>query len=153
LKESQERRWRTGSLEHQPEIVALIRQRLEIQPDRSAREAKRLLNVWQLYQRVMDLVAPLRDDEQVVQRACHLIFLAEIVTRWPALQQKLNQLFGGQRGLQILAAACNDDERWTNALELTGLEKEEYLGAITNLRNLLRACDGTAVAALAAKVL
>ena len=106
---------RTGSLERQPEIVALMRQRLMAQPDRSAREAKRLLNVWQLYQRVLDLVAPLSHDEAVIQRACHLVILAEIVTRWPAMQPRLNQSWDGQRGLQILAAACGDDSKWKRA--------------------------------------
>ena len=144
---------RRGPLERQPEIVALMRERLTAQPDRSAREAKRLLNVWQLYQRVMDIVAPLRDDEEVVRRACQLVILAEIITRWPALQQQLNQPKGGQRGLQILAAACEDDNLWTIALKETGLERVQYAGAAASLRDLLRDYDGVAVASLAARVL
>jgi hypothetical protein len=143
---------RTGSLETQPQILALMRQRLAAQPGRSARETKRLLNVWQLYQRVLDLDAPLHDTEEVVRRSCHLVILAEIITRWPALQSRLNQSWEGRRGLQILAAACENDD-WTNALELTGLNKEEYRTAVTNLRHLLRAYNGTEVADLADKVL
>jgi WD40 repeat protein len=144
---------RTGSLEHQPEIVALMAQRLEAQPDRSAREAKRMLNVWQLYQRVLDRVNPLRDDEEIVRRACHLFILAEVITRWPALQQQLNQSWQGRRGLQILAAACTDDEQWLNAVKVVGLDEGEYSRAVGNLRELLRAYNGTAVADLAAQVL
>ena len=144
---------RTGSLERQPEIGALMRERLAAQPDRSAREAKRLLNVWQLYQRVMDLVAPLRDDEEVVRRACQLVILAEIITRWPALQQQLNQPMEGQRGLQILAEACIDDKNWTIALKKIGLERDQHVRAVTGLRELLRDYDGIAVANLAARVL
>ena len=144
---------RTGSLERQPEIVALMRQRLEAQPDRSVREAKRMLNVWQLYQRVLDLVAPVRDDEEVVRSACHLFTLAEIITRWPALQQQLNQSWGRRRGLQILAAACDDNEHWNDAVRVVGLDGTEYRRAVENLRELLRTYDGTAVADIAAKVL
>jgi hypothetical protein len=45
----QQRRARTGPVERQPEVLDIIRRRLAAQPQRSAREAKRLLNVWQLY--------------------------------------------------------------------------------------------------------
>ena len=145
---------RTGSLECRPEIVALIRQRLRAQPDRSAREAKRLLNVWQLYQRVLDLVAPLSRDEAVIERARHLVILAEIVTRWPALQPRLNQSWDGQRGLQILAAARDDNSKWAQALTKTGLDASDYSSAVANLRALLRQYEeAMAVADLAACVL
>jgi WD40 repeat protein len=143
---------RTASLERQPEILALMRQRLAAQPGRSARETKRLLNVWQLYQRVLDLEAPLHDTEEVVRRSRHLAILAEIITRWPALQSRLNQSWEGRRGLQILAAACANDD-WTDALKITGLDKKEYMTAVTNLRELLRAYNGIEVADLAEKVL
>ena len=144
---------RKGSLERQPEILALIRERLTAQPERSAREAKRLLNVWQLYQRVLDLVAPLSEDAAVIQRACHLVILAEIVTRWPAMQPRLHQSLDGQRGLQILAAACRDQGDWEKALNATGLDAKEYSGAVKNLRILLCKYEGVAVADLAALVL
>jgi KAP family P-loop domain len=144
---------RTGSLEHQPEIVNLMTQRLINQPGRSAREAKRMLNVWQLYQRVLDLSNPMRDEEEVIQRACHLMILAEIITRWPALQRQLHRSINRQRGLQILAAACHDDEEWATALTDVGLNKKEHNKAVANIRGLLREYDGLAVADLAAKVL
>jgi len=144
---------RTGFLERQPEIVALIRERLIAQPDRSAREAKRLLNVWQLYQRVLDLIVPLSDDEEVVRRACHLVILAEIVTRWPALQRQLHGSWDGQRGLQLLAAACEYDQDWDNVLKVVGLDQSKHRKAVTNLREVLRTREGIAVADLAAMVL
>ena len=145
---------RTGALERQPEIVRLMRQRLIAQPDRSAREAKRMLNVWQLYQRVLDLVAPLSHDEAVIERACHLVILAEIVTRWPAMQPRLNQSCGGRRGLQILAEACGDDEKWEQALKEIGLAEPYYSAAVADLQALLRQYEGaTVVADLAARVL
>jgi hypothetical protein len=131
-----------------------MRQRLLARPDRSAREAKRLLNVWQLYQRVLDLVAPLSHDEAVIERACHLVILAEIVTRWPAMQPRLNQSWDGQRGLQILAAACGDDTKWKDALKEIGLDAPDYSSAVANLQALLRQYEGAAVVAdLAARVL
>jgi WD40 repeat protein len=142
-----------GSLERQPKIVALIRQRLADQPERSAREAKRLLNVWQLYQRVLDLDAPLSHDDAIIERACHLVILAEIVTRWPALQRRLHQSLDGRRGLQILATACDEDSKWADALTVTGLSAAEYSRAVENLRSLLRSYEGRAVADLAARVL
>ena len=145
---------RMGSLERQPEVVALIRQRLTAQPERSTREAKRLLNVWQLYQRVMDLVAPLSHEEAVIERARHLVILAEIITRWPAMQHRLHQSLNGRRGLQILAAAArSDDIKWANALKVTGLDNPDYSQAVGNLRELLRMYDGTTVADLAERVL
>ena len=144
---------RTGSLEHQPEIVNLMTQRLINQPERSAREAKRMLNVWQLYQRVLDLSKPMPNEEEVVQRACHLVILAEIVTRWPALQRQLHGSFNGVRGLQVLAEACYDDEKWTTALAIVGLDEKEHSKAVTTIRDLLREYDGIAVAGLAGQVL
>ena len=144
----------TDSLERQPQVLALMRQRLAAQPERSARETKRLLNVWQLYQRVLDLVAPLHDDEEIVERACHLIILAEIITRWPALQRQLNQSWNERRALKILATACRNDDDWTDALKVTKLDKKQYVRAIANLRSLLLAYDAIEeVADLAAKVL
>ena len=143
---------RTGSLEHQPEIVALMAERIAARTDRSAREAKRMLNVWQLYQRLLDRVSPLRDNEEVVRRACHLFIFAGLA-KWPALQQKLHQSWQGRRGLQILAAAFAEDEKWLSAVKSIGLEGSQHSRAIANLRDLLRIYDGTAVADLAAQVL
>lgn len=146
---------RTGPLERQPEILALISRRLAAQPDRSMREAKRLLNVWQLHQRVLDLVDPLPDDDAVVERACHLVILAEVTTRWPALQHLLHQDCQGRRGLQLLAAACHDDDQWRCAVKATGLDgtDDRRNRALANLRRLLRDHDGPAVADLAARVM
>ena len=146
-------RARTGSLEHQPEILALMSRRFTAQSERSAREAKRLLNVWQLYQRVLDLAAPLRDDEENVRRACDLVFLAEIITRWPTLQRQLNKSWGDRRGLQKLAAAWHNDDDWVNALKAVELDGEEYSKAVASLRSLLCECRSIEVADLAAKVL
>jgi KAP family P-loop domain len=165
----QQRRARTGPVERQPEVLDIIRRRLAAQPQRSAREAKRLLNVWQLYYRLLDRTAPLWDDDALVVRACHLVILAEIVTRWPALQRRLHHAIDGKRGLQILAEAASDDARWQAALTTVGLnspeeetneeeEKEErppstHEQALSNLRTLLKEYDGCAVADLAAQLL
>lgn len=162
----QPRPTRTGPLELQPEVLGLIRRRLAAQPQRSAREAKRLLNVWQLYQRLLDRTEPLRDDEALVTRACNLVILAELITRWPALQRRLHQPIGDRRGLQVLAAAAGDDLQWQSALTTVGLDSKSSLDAqqdqkpsphhdpaLGNLRALLNEHDGRAVADLAARLL
>ena len=128
-------------------------QRLINQPERSAREAKRMLNVWQLYQRVLDLSSPIRDEEEVVHRACHLVILAEIITRWPALQRQLHGSFNGVRGLKVLATACHDNKKWAAALAVVGLDEKENYRAAATIRDLLREYDGLAIADLAARVL
>lgn len=144
---------REGSVERQPEVIGLIGQRLAAQSERSVREAKRLLNVWQLYQRLLDTIAPLRDDEAVVERACALVILAEIVTRWPFLQSRLHQSYDGRRGLQVLASTFADDLQWKNALVVVGLNGDEHSRAVAGLRELLRMSSGPMVADLAALVL
>ncbi|GGM51287.1 P-loop NTPase fold protein [Dactylosporangium sucinum] len=148
---------RSGAVENQPEVLAIIRERIAEQPERSAREAKRMLNVWQLYQRLLDSTDPVYDDDGVVARACNLVVLAEIVTRWPALQRRLNAPLGDRRVLQILAEAADDDGRWDEALATARLAGDDAdrqrLRALDRLRELLRRYDGEAIAALAARVL
>ena len=108
----------------------------------------------QLHQRVLDRIAPLSRDEAIIERACHLVILAEIITRWPALQPRLNQSCNGQRGLQVLAATCGDDEKWQQTLKELGLAEPYDSAAVTDLQALLRQYEGaTVVADLAARVL
>jgi WD40 repeat protein len=145
--------FRKGPLERQPEILSLLKNRLNAQSERSARESKRLLNVWQLYQRVLDIIEPLSDEEEIVQRACHLIILAEIITRWPAIQRLLHRPSDGRTGLQILAETCNDDRPWTNAIDTLRLTEIGDVQTATSLRDLLRTYNGVAIANLAARVL
>jgi WD40 repeat protein len=140
-------------VEHQPEVLALLRARLAAQPQRSAREAKRLLNVWQFYQRLFDRLDPLNDDDDQVERACRIVVLAEIVTRWPALQRRLHQVREGKRILQLLAKAADDDAEWGHSLHRAGLHQPADTTAVADLRTLLRAYDGIAVADLAARAL
>ena len=102
---------------------------------------------------MFDIIDPLRDEEEIVQRACHLIILAEIVTRWPAIQRLLHRPFKGKRGLQILAVTCSDDEAWTNAIAMLGLTETGGEQTVAKLRDLLRTFNGVAIANLAAKVL
>jgi hypothetical protein len=155
-----QRRARTGPVERQPEVLDVLRRRLAAQPQRSAREAKRLLNAWQLYYRLLDRAEPLRDDDALVARACHLVILAEIVTRWPALQRRLHRSIDGVSGLQILAAAAHDDIRWRSALTKVGLDTPTdgqlaaaHERALSSLRMLLREHDGRDVADIAARLL
>jgi WD40 repeat protein len=141
---------RGPALETHPRIQQLIRQRLCAQPERSIREAKRLLSVWQLYVRILDQTHHEPDPAASLTRACHLVILAEITTRWPALHRDLHRHTDGKTGLQLLAGTANDDQSWAQACHQLGLAGPEHARAINNLRDLLRQYDATAVAELAA---
>jgi hypothetical protein len=137
--------WR--SAEAHPEVRDLLVRRLSAQPQRSIREAKRMINLWQFYERILEAMAPTSQPELMVIRARRLLILAEIITRWPALQGRLHRYVEGQRGLQLLAMAADSDEAWADALDRLRLPETQ---ATHNLRILLRDNDGSAVADLAA---
>jgi hypothetical protein len=139
-------------LEEHPRLRALLRERLLAQPDRSVRESKRLLTVWQFYIRVLDVVDPLT-GAAAVDRARTLVVLAEIVTRWPALQHRLHATVDGRRGLRLLAESTSDDVAWGRAVARLGLDRPELATAGRHLRDLLATQDGPAIAALAVKLL
>ena len=143
--------WR--STERHPRVRAFLRERLLAQPDRSIREFKRLLNVWQLYERLLAVRQPLDQPEASIRRTCQLILLAEITTRWPALRRYLNRrLPGGRHGLALLAGTAGDDAAWAAAV------RELDIGpghdrALRNLRELLNAHDAGTLAELATALL
>ncbi|MBB5869654.1 WD40 repeat protein [Allocatelliglobosispora scoriae] len=140
------------SLELHPGVGDLLVRRIVAQPDRSLREAKRLLNVWQLYVRMLDDIDPVSDPADALTRAQRLLGLSEIVTRWPALQRGLHQLVGSRRGLQLLAAAVDDDDSWRRIVQQLGFIPESGR-ALVNLRSLLREHDGQRIADLAARLM
>jgi WD40 repeat protein len=144
--------WR--SAEEHPEIRDLLVRRLSAQLSRSVREAKRLINVWQFYQRIAEALDPFNRTEPVV-RARRLLILAEIITRWPALQGRLHRYIDGRRGLQLLAVAAehDSDEDWRRTVRRLGLDTPEEQPSLDNLRELLREHEGRAVAQLAARLL
>jgi WD40 repeat protein len=141
------------SSERHPQVRDLLIQRLSGQPYRSIREAKRLMNVWQFYARIMDVLEPLAQPDELIVRARHLIIVSEIVTRWPALQRPLHRHFDGRRGLQLLAAAVDVDDDWQRAVESLGAESPDDLRALASLRSLLQDNDGRTVADLAARLM
>jgi WD40 repeat protein len=143
-------RW---SMEQHPEVRSLITARLSAQPDRSLREAKRMLNVWQLYERVLTTTDPLADTASQIRRARTLVILAEIITRWPMLQRVLHQRVDGRRGLQMLAEAARDDEVWQRTVQHLWPDRTDDSTALADLRHLLRDYEGEAVADLAARIL
>jgi hypothetical protein len=143
--------WR--SMEQHPEVRGLMVQRLCAQPFRSIREAKRLLNVWQLYARILDVIEPLAEPAAAIARARLILLVAEIVTRWPALQRTLHRRYGNQRGLQLLADAVDDDDSWEHAVRRLGLDTEDQRQALTNLRSLLTEYDAEAITELAARLM
>jgi KAP family P-loop domain len=102
--------WRT--LEQHPQVRELMQERLSAQPDGSIREAKRLMNVWQLYARILTTMQPLDAPVEEVSRARTLILLAEIIVRWPALQRHFFRRINGQSGLQRLSEVAQDEATW-----------------------------------------
>jgi hypothetical protein len=137
-----------------PTVRALLRQRLAAQPEPSIRDALRHLNVWDFYERVLCRTRPLDDPDAIVLRSRRLVILAEIVTRWPALQRCLHRPAGdGGTGLQALAAAVGDDLAWSAVAEEVFAGRGTEVEGLSGLRLLLRDHDGPAVADLAAQVL
>jgi len=143
-----QRNVRMARIEHNEVFRHLLRERLDARPGCSMREIKRLLTVWQFYVRQMDRDAPARSAD-MVERACHLLILAEIVTRWPAIQGRIHRPIEGTRGLEVLAKASSDDHEWGRAIGKLGLTGKGDMGICTALRQLLKDYDGLAVANLA----
>jgi hypothetical protein len=139
--------WRT--IEQHPDVQQMIVSRLAAQPDRSIREAKRLLNVWQLYQHVLATTQPLDQPAAATTRARNLVLLAEIITRWPALHRHLHRRVEDRRGLHLLAASAGNDEDWQHAVADLHISAADHGPALANLRRLLRDHDGHAIAELA----
>lgn len=131
-----------------PALRALLHQRLTAQPDRSIREATRHFNVWDFYERIVATTAPVEDESDARRRSEHLIILAEIVVRWPALQRLLHRRTAGT-GLQQLAAAASDDAAWQSTVAIVLPGHDDRSEAVIALRHLLRHHDGAAVAELA----
>ena len=81
-------------------------------------------------------------EAEALARTRHLVILAEIVTRWPALQRFLHRSHGTRTGLQLIADAADDDEAWPAvAHEILG-GRGLYDDALATLRDLLRRYDG-----------
>jgi hypothetical protein len=136
-----------------PEVRLLVRERVAAQDDRSVRQTMRLVNVWRLYERVLAVAEPLGDVGAAVARTRRLIVVAEIVTRWPALQRYLHRRTGDRTRLQELAAVAADPTRWQQLVAGVTNNAPGTAAALEALRELLCAHDGPAVATLAAKVL
>ena len=141
------------ALQQHPQVQAFLRQRLALLPERSIRETKRLLNVWQFLIRLSRTEQLGSDPADHLSQARQLATLAEIITRWPALQQPLHRRIDGRTGLLRLAAAAESEDQWNQAVQACGVTAPVHAPALCLLRQLLRECDGHAVAQLAAKIL
>ncbi|MEX1651597.1 P-loop NTPase fold protein [Streptomyces pseudovenezuelae] len=139
------------ALETHPGVRDRLQGRLSAQHHLSMREAKRLLTVWQFYLRVL---AYKEGTIQAlsVQDAMHLITLAEIAARWPALQGALTNRADGETGLAVLTPHTGDDVEWAKALRRTGMDSAAHHDACADLRTLLANSDGPAVADLAQRL-
>jgi hypothetical protein len=138
-----------------PAVRDLLRQRLAAQPEPSIRDTLRHLNVWDFYERVLWLTQPLDDPAASTARSRRLVILAEIVTRWPALQRFLHRPAGGggRTGLQALAGAAGNDRAWSEVVADLFVGRAAEAEGLAGLRLLLRDHDGPAVADLATRVL
>jgi hypothetical protein len=141
------------AIERHPVVQETLAKCIAGQPDRSIREAKRLINVWQLYQRLLDTTEPVVEPAKMITRSQNLIFVADIITQWPALQGALKRMVNGKRGLQVVASSVCDDQEWQDALCELGIDGAADGKAVAGLRDLLRSCDGEAIADLASRLL
>ncbi|GAA0918109.1 hypothetical protein GCM10009558_028750 [Virgisporangium aurantiacum] len=137
--------WR---LERHPVVRERLRERLADQPDRSVREAKRLMTIWQFAVRLLQENAPLTGDD-AVRRAQQLVVVAELLTRWPAQQRLLRAPYTDPhtprtRGLDALAAAVHDDLAWNRTIARLGQPLNDA-STSTALRRLLHDYDGSHV--------
>ncbi|MFE0921281.1 P-loop NTPase fold protein [Streptomyces nigra] len=138
-------------LEAHPDVRDRLQDRLSAQRYLSMREAKRLLTVWQFYLRVL---AYKEGTTQAisVEDATHLITIAEIIARWPALQGALFARAEGVTGLAVLAPQTGGDVGWAKALRKLGLDSADHRDACADLRTLLDTGDGLALAGLAQRL-
>jgi hypothetical protein len=139
--------WKT--MEQHPKVNQMLHRRIAANPEQSIREAKRLINVWQVYERLLSRTRPLDDAAVAVERSRNLIVLAEILTRWPALHRSLSRRVGNRRGLMVLVDNVEDDEGWQESLHELRIGDIQHAEATSHLRELLREHDGRAVADLA----
>ncbi|PPK70524.1 P-loop NTPase fold protein [Actinokineospora auranticolor] len=134
-------------LERHPVVRGVLRRRLAAQESGTVREYKRLITVWQFYLRVVTLA----DGAPSVDRACELIAVAELATRWPGYQDALGKVVGGGRGLGLLAAAVDDDLEWDTVVGRLGFGHSDREAA-SGIRALLREFDAVNVAALSQRL-
>lgn len=87
-----------------------------------------------------------------MEQALHLVVLAEIAARWPALQSHLRRPVDGRPGLHWLALARHEDKAWEEARARTALQDERYKHACDALRALLQKHDGAQLAAMAERL-
>jgi hypothetical protein len=148
------------ALERHPTVRTLLRERMLEQPDRSPRDIKRMLTVWQFYVRALDRAERLV-GAAAVDRARDLVLVAEIVTRWPALLSRLQAPVAPDRAadaptdwrvLDELADTAVDDVRWGVVLARSRLAEKADRPAVTALRALLRRYDGAKVAELTRRI-
>ena len=137
--------WQT--MEQHPQVRELMNERLRAQPDATVREAKRLINVWQLYSRILAIAHPL-DASAEISRARTMVILAEIIIRWPALQRYLLRRVDGQTGLRKLVRCVGDKESWTAAARQLGIDVNHHHAALECFRMLLKQYDGNEIARL-----
>lgn len=137
----------TNFLERSPRVRDLLTERLRDQPERSVREIKRLVTIWIYYVRLLAERGRMPADV-AEERACQLLFLAEIAARWPALQRHLSRRVDDQTGIAVLIHAAGNEQAWALALRRLTLNTAEHQSACKNLRALILKFDLTQAAEL-----
>jgi hypothetical protein len=138
---------KVADLESNDLVRRRIAERLAEIPQLSVRETKRMLTIWQYYVRVLVRLDPA--GESLPEQSRRLFILAEITTRWPAVQRRLNRRVHGAHGLVLLAAAAKDNGAWARALRTLRLNNAADRECADGMRDLLLRYDGEDVARLA----
>jgi type I restriction enzyme M protein len=143
------------AIERDPTVRGRLRERLAAQPDRSVREAKRLLTIWQFYVRLFQRTYPLPEPDSL-RRAQDLVLVAEIIARWPAHLHVLRRPFPDRQipprpALHALVETAHDDHDWATTLAYLAPALADP-AINTELRALLRDYNGQHIASLYTRI-
>ena len=132
-----------AALEAEPAVRERLLQLASLRHQSSVRETKRLITQWVYYMRLLHRQG-LLSVNGIVQEACDVLVLAEVIRRWPFLVPEFGQVRDGESVLRSLVrVAVSTEDRpgsaklWRQALAAAGLDHERYATATANLRILL----------------
>ena len=143
--------WR--QLQDHPHVRMAILDLISAHSSVSPREVKRLLNVWQLYERLLEGDEPLPSTRDVLSRTQVLLRLADLVTRWPALQRDLHSNLDGERVLTLLVRAGDLAEFDSIVSRCALLSDPKNRRALANLRTFLEDPSSSSMASYAHRLL
>ncbi|MEH1169251.1 P-loop NTPase fold protein [Micromonospora sp. CPCC 205539] len=139
---------RRGYVERDEKVRRILLERILAAPEPSGRESKRLVTIWQFYVRRMLLQNPDMSLADMVALSQHLVLVAEVVARWPALARQLRTMRDNHCGLHQLATTADNYLKWSRVVRDLRLDESVHAKALEQLRQLLLSYDGIAVADL-----